>query len=114
MTEQNNLNTDKETNERAADIITAQPAMVQCGEKQYTLKPRTPHQLRAISKVVSGYSLDAATDLLNVIGMDNSPEKKKKADKLNNQALDYTVVMVQMLLDTEPTFDPKKPTIIKA
>lgn len=104
--------TAQENAERVADIITAQPILVLCGEKEYSLTPRTPHQLRAISKRVSRYSSTMAKSLLGLV-TDDKKDEKKAADKFNNEALDYLIEMVQMLLDDKPTYDPKNPIIKK-
>ena len=102
----NNENTPikaQENDERAADIITAQPVVVQCGEKEYTLTPRTPHQLRAISKYLTKYNKGMAASLLSIL-KNPTEEDGKIEDKINNDAIDSLIVMVQMLLDENKTF----------
>ena len=106
-----NENTPSTAQERAADIITAQPVVVRCGDKEYNLTPRTPHQLRAISKRVSKYSAQMAKDLLGLTIGKNDVDQKKATNEFNNEALDYLIEMIQMLLDDNPSYDPKKPII---
>ncbi len=111
----NNENTPikaQENDERAADIITAQPVVVKCGEREYTLTPRTPHQLRAISKYLTKYNKGMAASLLSIL-KNPTEEDGKIEDKINNDAIDSLIVMVQMLLDENKTFNTREPIIPK-
>ena len=100
-----------ENGERAADIITAQPVVVKCGEREYTLTPRTPHQLRAISKYLTEYNKGMAASLLGLLK--GETEESKIEDRINNDAIDSMIVLIQMLLDENKTFNFRKPTISK-
>lgn len=97
--------------ERAADIITAQPVVVKCGEAEYTLTPRTPHQLRAISKYLTKYNKGMAASLLGLLK--GEADDSNIEDKINNDAIDSMIVLIQMLLDENKTFSAKSPTISK-
>ncbi len=112
MDKENTLITEQEKANRAADIITAQPVVVKCGETEYTLTPRTPHQLRAITKYLAQYNKEMAGSLLGIVKGEGDEGETEK--KINNDAIDSMIVLVQMLLDTNKTFNASKPTIKKS
>ena len=98
------------TDEKAAAVITAQTQEVAVGEKNYTLKPRTLAQMRAISKSIAKYS-DGVYVGVESLRSKNGDEVKSTVDKLLDMPFDHIIRIVQMFLDENEIFKVDDPTV---
>lgn len=117
MNDTKDTQTTEENIEIAADVITAQPYTVKCGDKTYTLIPRTLHQMRAINKVIVDCTVESVNLLATLIGLEDEDGKaaaeqnEAQADKANDAYLDMLIKIIQMLLDDKPIYDPEDPPL---
>ncbi len=98
------------TDEKAAAVISGQSEEVAVGEKNYTLKPRTLTQMRAISKAIAKYS-DGVYVGVESLKSKKADEIESTLDKLLDMPFDHIIRIVQMFLDENELFDEENSTV---